>query len=64
MNGAKKEKSSHVDNIKKEYNNTKRLFRSQIKKVVCIDGENINQEMYQMLTNIIQYSIIEIQIEK
>lgn len=46
MNGAKKEKSSHVDNIKKEYNNTKRLFRSQIKKVVCIDGENINQEMF------------------
>lgn len=44
--GEKKEKNVHNENIRKEYNNTNRFFRAQIKKVVCIDGENINQEMY------------------
>ena len=45
MNDDQKEKREHFDNIKKIYYNTKRHFQPLIKKVVCIDGENINQNM-------------------
>lgn len=46
MNEEHKEKREHFDNIKKIYYNTKRQFQPQIKKVVCIDGENINKNMF------------------
>ena len=50
MNGEQKDKKdySHVENIRNKYHNNKRLYQSQIKKVVCIDGENINQDTYKV----------------